>query len=474
MSKWEPLKLLGGNLDYQYCKDKEVLLEGGRGTGKSVAALHKIHLLLATYPKARALVVRRTRRSITQSTIPTFENKILEPMSELTRFLLSKGGHKRYRMAYNYPNGSEIEFGSMENPDDFKSADYDLVVFEEAEQERSIENYLTLVHCLRNNVLPYQQITCVCNPGSPSHWLNVRGSEIYSDNTKVMTRIKTTLKNNPLFFNIEKNKYTEAGLDYLKPFESFPKFLRQRYLDGQWTAAEGGIYTEVWDENKHIIKPFDTIGKEYRHIMSIDWGTVHTGVIQVWAINKDKIMYLVEEVVTPGKDVEWWFNTAQDLINKYNIDEVVADSANKGNRLYFQRRGINTKSAIKNPVKDGISAVYARLKGHDGIPNLYIFKNSLKHKIPDVLLQHHLPTCLAEELNQYVWKIDKQGNTLEEPVKMNDDGCDALRYAVAHIDTQHKFCFVMSGDSDNNIIEPEITYEMPSVQERLSAFLAED
>ena len=87
MSNWKPLNLLGGNLDYQYCKDKEVLLEGGRGTGKSVAALHKIHLLLATYPRARALVVRRTRRSITQSTIPTFENKILEPLSELTRFL---------------------------------------------------------------------------------------------------------------------------------------------------------------------------------------------------------------------------------------------------------------------------------------------------------------------------------------------------------------------------------------------------
>ena len=38
-------------------------------------------------------------------------------------------------------------------------------------------------------------------------------------------------------------------------------------------------------------------------------------------------------------------------------------------------------------------------------------------------------TNLLKEIDLYVWK-EKDGNSLDEPVKLNDDGMDAVRYAL--------------------------------------------
>jgi phage terminase large subunit len=33
-------------------------------------------------------------------------------------------------------------------------------------------------------------------------------------------------------------------------------------------------------------------------------------------------------------------------------------------------------------------------------------------------------------LRTYKWKVDKNGKPLDEPVKFNDDGMDAMRYGI--------------------------------------------
>jgi len=37
---------------------------------------------------------------------------------------------------------------------------------------------------------------------------------------------------------------------------------------------------------------------------------------------------------------------------------------------------------------------------------------------------------LIKEVQTYSWRVDKDGNSLDEPVKHNDDGMDAIRYAI--------------------------------------------
>jgi phage terminase large subunit len=53
------------------------------------------------------------------------------------------------------------------------------------------------------------------------------------------------------------------------------------------------------------------------------------------------------------------------------------------------------------------------------------------------------PTCedLAWEKENYSWKLDKNDNALEEPVKEQEDACDMERYAVAivHLKEWHVF-----------------------------------
>ena len=45
------------------------------------------------------------------------------------------------------------------------------------------------------------------------------------------------------------------------------------------------------------------------------------------------------------------------------------------------------------------------------------------------------PTCTEDELPGYSWKKYDDGKpNKEEPVKVNDHGCDTTRYIVAKID----------------------------------------
>jgi phage terminase large subunit len=49
---------------------------------------------------------------------------------------------------------------------------------------------------------------------------------------------------------------------------------------------------------------------------------------------------------------------------------------------------------------------------------------------------------LQRELQSYKWKKDKEDNIIEEPVKANDDGIDAMRYAIFNFHDKPKFVFI--------------------------------
>ena len=78
-------------------------MSGPAGTGKSRALLEKIHWAATKYDGARILLVRKTRTSLTTSTLITYENLVLPP------------GHAQvtYQGA-EYPNGSVIVFGGLD------------------------------------------------------------------------------------------------------------------------------------------------------------------------------------------------------------------------------------------------------------------------------------------------------------------------------------------------------------------------
>jgi len=61
----EEYRPYGGNRELFRCRAPEILLSGPAGTGKTRANLELFNLLAMTYPGARLLMLRKTRRSLT-------------------------------------------------------------------------------------------------------------------------------------------------------------------------------------------------------------------------------------------------------------------------------------------------------------------------------------------------------------------------------------------------------------------------
>jgi len=108
--------------------------------------------------------------------------------------------------------------------------------------------------------------------------------------------------------------------------------------------------------------------------------------------------------------------TLADLIQKikeYVKDRspIYADAAEPKSIEEIYRAGINIKAASKD-----------------------VWAGILKVKSYPLVIDSRSKN-IQKELSSYKWKKDKNDNIIEEPVKANDDACDAMRYAIySHFD----------------------------------------
>src|SRR5665213_974513 len=107
------LEFRGGNAQIISSRAEEVIVSGPAGTGKTRAALTKLHKAAIDNPGMRAAIVRKTRESLTQSALVTYENKVL---SRGWYQKIAAGCQRRVRQSYRYPNGSEIVVGGIDKP----------------------------------------------------------------------------------------------------------------------------------------------------------------------------------------------------------------------------------------------------------------------------------------------------------------------------------------------------------------------
>lgn len=110
------------------------------------------------YPGARALVVRKTRESLTETVLVTWERDVLGPDHPI---LTSRPSLRRVRQSYQFPNASVVVLGGMDKPDKVLSSEWDLVYVPEA-TELDLVDWETLGGRLRAGAVPYQQIIADC------------------------------------------------------------------------------------------------------------------------------------------------------------------------------------------------------------------------------------------------------------------------------------------------------------------------
>lgn len=222
--------------------DKEQIISGPAGTGKSFACLWKLHYLAATLPNLRLAIVRKTRESLTESALVTYEQWVIGGTDYA---YLADGAKRESRHTYDYPNGSQIIVAgltqsSRDQRAKVMSTEYDLIYVQEA-IELSLEEWEKLSMRVRNGRLPYQQIIGDTNPDSPLHWI---WSRQLSGRLSFLNSIH---EDNPRLYDGQ--HWTPYGTEYLARLEQLTGVMRDRFKDGKWVQASGLIYGDVWDEN---------------------------------------------------------------------------------------------------------------------------------------------------------------------------------------------------------------------------------
>jgi hypothetical protein len=422
-------KLYGGALAFWQYKGQETILTGPYETGKTVAALTKLHALLVKYPKSRAFITRQTYKSLIPTAIVTYENKILpvppdDPLSAVKKY----GGSKPE--FYEYPNGSNLLVVGMDSPDKLLSGEFDFGYVNQAE-ELSLDAWEKLVgRCTgRAGNAPYTQVMGDCNPSHPQHWILHRAS------LKLFEQLH---KHNPRLCNQETGEWTEAGNKTISILSSLTGLRKKRGYEGKWVSNEGVVYE--FDREIHLL-PRNKAPEIVSWYLSIDFGYTNPFVCQLWGLDRDGRMYLWNEIYFTHRTINAHAPKIKAMIGNRRIEAIVADH-DAEDRATLAEHGLSTVAAKKD-ISVGIQAVEERLKVQgDKKPRLYVLEDAtlewdstLYREYPGDLF----PCSTEHEFPLYAWPENKEGKPIKEvPLDLNNHGMDALRYMVMYLENPIK------------------------------------
>lgn len=262
----------------------------------------------------------------------------------------------------------------------------------------------------------YSCMDGACNPENPSHWL--KG---FIDREDIDAYIqKYTIFDNPFlpksFVDNLCKEY--AGTVYYG-----------RYIDGEWTLAEGLIYP-MYAEAITLELP----GKYSEYAISIDYGTQNAFAALLWGLHEG-VWYAFRGYYYSGRstgiqktdseylrDLEMVFG---DIIENYYDD---LEKHEKEPYWYDMPRKIETiidpsaASFIALLKKRGWCKVRPAINDvENGIRDTAVAMQSGKIKVSDKIKEW------ADEMGGYVWD-DKSED--DKPVKVNDHYADSTRYFV--------------------------------------------
>lgn len=402
-------------------QDFEIMLSGGYETGKTYAALYKLHLLLCLFPKARALMARKTYKSLVNSAIVTYETKILPVPPESERSPVKKYGGIKPEL-YRYPNGSLLIPGGLDNPDKVLSAEYDFIYVNQAE-ELQLDDWEKLIGRAtgRAGNAPYTQVLGDCNPGPPSHWIKQR---------KGLTFYETRHEDNPRLYDDQAREWTAHGRRTIAILDSLTGLRYKRGRLGLWVAAEGQVYE--FDPAVHLVNHF-VPPASWRRIRAVDFGYTNPFTCLWLAMDPDGRLYLYRELYFTKRTVKTHCGLIKTLSAGERIEATVADH-DAEDRATMAENGIHTVAADKR-IKVGIERIEERLKrAGDGRPRLYVMRDALIEADPDLQAAYR-PVCTEQEFPGYVYPPGIDGKPVKElPEDKDNHGMDALRYGVMYFD----------------------------------------
>ena len=300
-------------------------------------------------------------------------------------------------------NGFQAVCVGLDDPEKIKSVVPEKGVYTDAWLEEATEltedDYRQIQRRMRGKAGVPKRITLTFNPILKSHWIAQRWFKDWADDEKKREAedhliLKTTYKDNRFLDSFELNVLENEQDEYTY----------QVYTLGQWGVLGDVIFTnyEIKDlHNDPIRETFDI----FRNGLDFGYANDPTAFNRLYYHRATKKLYVLAEWTAKGITND---RIAQAIKPALNGDYVVCDSAEPKSIAELNNHGLRATGARKG--KDSVSHGLQWLKQQ----KIVIDKNCVN---------------TINNFQQYHWKKDKDGQSMNVPIDKYNDHIDAIRYA---------------------------------------------
>ena len=262
------------------CPIFDVLYGGARGGGKTDGLLGDFIFHADQYAQhAKGIIFRKT--------MPEFE-EIISRSKEIYYQLGAK--FKEHKKTWIFPNGATLKLRYLKRESDaelYQGHSYTWLAIDEMGGFATPKYIDMLRATLRSGQAVPVFFRASCNPGGPGHnWIKARyvtrapyGTPFYDPEIKdYRVFIPSKVDDNRILLQGDpgyKDRVRSAA-------RAKGEYLVKAWLDGSWDIVAGGMFDDVWNENIHIIKPFN-VPLEWKMDRSFDWGSSKPFSVGWWA-----------------------------------------------------------------------------------------------------------------------------------------------------------------------------------------------
>jgi phage terminase large subunit len=342
-----------------------IVNQGGSRSGKTYSLIQLLIYLANT---------QKLSISVTSVAFPHLRKGAIRDWMEIMENTgtYDPNSHSLTESLYRFPNGSYIEFFSVDNSLKVRGPGRDILFINEA-------NLIHKETFEQLNMRTRKTVFIDYNPADESHWIYDRILPL-----KDTEFIQSTYLDNPFLPEIQRQQ-----IESLK--DADPN-LWKVYGLGERGTTQDTIY--------HKFDLYDHIDGDYCY--GLDFGFNHPNALV-------KVTRVENNLYAEQKIYEGHLTTSE-LIKK--VKEIV------GNSLVYCDTA--RPEIITDLVLNGVNAYPADKSVKEGIDFIR------SHKI----FIHRDSVDLQKEFRTYKWKRKPTGEIIDEPVKVLDDGLDAFRYGA--------------------------------------------
>lgn len=354
-----------------------VLLRGGSRSGKSYSAVQYLIVKGLEEEGSVISIVRKSFPSLRISALRDFRT-IMNDLGlwEEDRWMATE-------KAYAFPNGSLIEFLSVDDAEKRKGTKRDYLFIDEANELNYEDFFQLFIRTTTKTILAF-------NPSfSKTHWIYTQVL-IHPEAEEYIS----TYRDNPFL-----DHRIAEEIERLKDIS--PSYYAV-YGNAEFGMVEGLVF-----DNVTIVDELPEGSKLLGYGFDAGYSNDPSSIVALYQSGDD--MVYDEIVYMKGLLTNQLANFILAAYDNYGRSEVWIDSSEPRLRDEIFRYGINIKSVVKgkDSIMNGIDLMKQR--------RILVTKRS---------------SNLINEFFSYSWKKDKDGKVLNEPEDINNHGVDACRYVA--------------------------------------------